>query len=740
MTLKNSFKWLTEGLKNRLWVIALIGLGFFFTYPVAVSMMGRQLRDNGNTRHYINSITTWLSFANPLVVFWVIVFSVVAGMGSFGYINSRSRVDFYHSLPIRRDKLYLNNYTVGILVFAIPYALMLILGTAVAGMYGVSLAGIWRTAMSGLLLNLIYYILMYTVVIIAVMMTGNRVIAYLGVLVFNFIVPVTALIVGSYFEVFFITSYRGFMDGLDWTRRFSPYLEYLRQAGNYDGSFKSLGGALWGAVLIAAGLGVLGCLLYRKRPSEAAGKAMAFAITKPVVRIIIVMDSALLFALTMCTIQESIGWAVFGILCGGIIAHCVIEIIYHFEFKKLFSHKLQLIGCLLAAFLFFCVFRFDWLGYDSYLPKPAQLSSAAVDVSLMNDWTSYGCVKQHNDGSYYWQSEAGQDYIWDHMQGVDMEPILRLAEKGVEKARAERDGWHSYQTGNQITICYTLKNGRQVCRCYGLSYEEMREALLALCAQPAYKAGIYPVMKLDNTAVAQIRYREYEPEIRLDELTDLEIENLLTAYQHELGQMTLEQMEHESPVGLIRFVTAAEMPALLYAENEAGQSREYYFNDDFAERNFYPVYSSFTDTCRLLGQYGINPGDDLRQYQTESYHGIREMTREAWAGDTWEAEAEGEAEYVWESEYDYKEDAELQEYVIDEKKQIEILDSLVSLSSLTYYNSISRSEMMELTADKWISGKLEEINVVLAKDKIPEFLTILPDDDGGQQKEETGDE
>ena len=730
MILKNSFiKWIKEGLKSRLWVIALIALGFFFAYPVAVSMMGRQLRDYGNMQNYLKSITTWLAFANPLVTFMVVVFSVIGGMGSFGYINFKSRVDFYHSLPIRREKLYLVNYTVGILIFAIPYALMLILGTVVALMYGVSITGIWLTAMSGFLLNLIYYILLYTVVIIAVMMTGNRIIAYLGVLVFNFIVPATALVIGSYFDVFFITSNGSFINKLDWARSFSPFLEYLRVTDNYG---NSLGAAPLAAVLAAAALGVLGCLLYRKRPSEAAEKAMAFEITKPVVRIIIVMNSAILFALTMWSIEESIGWGVFGILCGGIIAHCIIEIIYHFEFKKLFSHKWQLAGCLIIALLFFCLFRFDWLGYDSYLPKASQLSSAAVDVSLLNDWTSYGSVKQQKDGGYYWESKSGQEYIWEHMKGVDMEPILMLAEKGVEKVKADRESRQWCWPGTQITICFTLNNGRKIYRSYGLSYEEIREALLSLCRNPNYKEGIYPVMNMNIAAVAQIRYREYEPEIRLDELTDQEKENLLTAYQHELGQMPLEQMEKEQPVGLLRFVSTEEMPALLYAENEAG--RDDYFKDQMAEQNFYPVYSSFTDTCRLLRQYGIDPGDDLRQYQTESYHVSNVMPRDAWEGEyNWENG--DEVEYSWEGGYDYK-DAEFQEYIIDEKKQIEVLDSLVSLRSHTYYNSINRTGTMDITAYKWKSGNLKKINVVISKDEIPEFLASLPSMGSGLKKGE----
>lgn len=32
-------------------------------------------------------------------------------------------------------------------------------------------------------------------------------------------------------------------------------------------------------------------------------------------------------------------WTVFGLICGLLITSCLIEIIYHFDFKSLFAHK-----------------------------------------------------------------------------------------------------------------------------------------------------------------------------------------------------------------------------------------------------------------------------------------------------------------------------------------------------------------------------------------------------------------
>ena len=54
---------------------------------------------------------------------------------------------------------------------------------------------------------------------------------------------------------------------------------------------------------------------------------------------------------------------------GALISHCVIEVIYHFDFKKLFAHWPQLILAAALSMALFFSFRFDWWGYDSYLPE-----------------------------------------------------------------------------------------------------------------------------------------------------------------------------------------------------------------------------------------------------------------------------------------------------------------------------------------------------------------------------------
>ncbi len=710
MTSKNSFfKLLKEALKSRLWAIALTGLAFFFAFPVAVSMMSRSLM---NREDMLERITQWFMFENSLVVVLVIAASVICGMGSFGYLNSKSRVDFYHSLPVKRETLYLVNYIAGIIIFALPYAVMLVAGAVVAVLQGNATALLGKEAVVAYLLNMIYYTLMYSVVIIAVMMTGNRIIAYLGAMFFNFVVPSAATIVMGYFPTFFETWPYRYNGGMEIFQHFSPIIEYITRTGGY----RWLGmpaAALIVTVLVTAAAAVLGGILYLKRPSEAAGRAMVFEITKPVIRIITVMISTLSFGLFLWSIDYSIGWAVFGILCGGIIAHCVIEIIYHFEFKKLFSHKGQLAGCLIVSFAFFCVFRFDWFGYDSYRPKASQISNAAITAPFVTEWTSYGEMMDDGDGYYYWNAVNESEYIFENMTDADKNVILELAEVGVLNARESRNS--HYQYGDTVRVCYTLNSGRKVYRNYSMTYDEMRDALAKLYLRPEFKKGIYPLMTLDISDIAEIRYREWEPERRLKDLTTDQKEALLQAYQQDLTQLSLYQMEEEMPVGLIRFVKNQEMPGLNESERERKeaerQNRYYGDYNQLEERNFYPVYRSFTRTCQLLAQYEITPGNDLLRTPTEYYKVSADWIGSRDKSDPWE-------------------------YLIDDEDQIKELDALVLPIGLTYYNQICETSPYQLICYKMQGDRQEEISVVIPENQLPEFISeLLQADEGWQEGE-----
>lgn len=730
MTSRNLYsKLMKEDLKNRLWAVSLIGLVFFFVFPVVAAFQAGSLKDAVNYEKalltYTEGAKEWLSFKCGMTAFLMMAASLICGMSSFSYLNARSKVDFYHSIPVKREKMFIVNYLNGILILAVPYAVALMLAVVIAVSNGVSGTVIWPLALSGYGLSMVYYILMYSLVIVAAMMTGNLVVGVLGSMVLCFYVPLAVVLVGAYLTTFFQTymyfQYDRIMETLG---RVSPVVEYIYQIGMYktDGISAT---AVIAAVAVSVLLAVLGCLLYRKRPSEAAGRAMAFAVSRPVVRILVTLLAALGLGLFFWAMRYTTGWAVFGILCGGIIAHCVIEIIYHFDFKKLFANKMQLVACLAVSLLVMLTFRYDWFGYDRYLPDAGKVKEAAIDMNLLNNWVSYGEAKLRKDGEYEWDSIGSEEYIFDHMKEADIESVLAIAQAGIRQQESDGEFWgrgsyHGWTNEDEIfssvDIQYTLNSGRKIYRTYRVMLKDVMEHAEKLYVDGSYKTGAYPVMNLNLADVAEVRYREIGPEVRLNQLTAEEKKELLEAYQKDFGKLTIEQMGQEAPVGLIRFVTLTDVQALAWEAQEQalaeqrGSSYRYYRG--FEEKSYYPVYPSFANTMRVLERYGVKPGEALEEFDIKSAD-INYYVKSR------------SADQDYYNDY-YEENKHL---VISDQKNLAILKSTAVLQRLTdYYNPLYRTEKIDITFNTETGNKSYSVNVRIPKGETPEFLQTKIDE------------
>ena len=122
------------------------------------------------------------------------------------------------------------------------------------------------------------------------------------------------------------------------------------------------------AGLVTVFLAGISYLLYRVRPSEAAGKAMAFKTARAPIKVLLVIPISVAFGMFFYMLRSHLTWLVFGTLCGCVLSHCLIEIIYHFDFRRLFAHKLHLAGCGGVSLVLLLAGYYDWYGYDSWVP------------------------------------------------------------------------------------------------------------------------------------------------------------------------------------------------------------------------------------------------------------------------------------------------------------------------------------------------------------------------------------
>ena len=110
------------------------------------------------------AVVDLVSYGNVMPLFLMVTAAVVIGAAGFVYLHNQKKVDFYHSLPVRREMLYLVYHVDGILILAVTYLIHLLVLTAAAAAYGVSPAKFAGPMLFGFFMNLLYYMVTYETV------------------------------------------------------------------------------------------------------------------------------------------------------------------------------------------------------------------------------------------------------------------------------------------------------------------------------------------------------------------------------------------------------------------------------------------------------------------------------------------------------------------------------------------------------------------------------------------------
>ena len=650
------FKYMKENTKQRIWNLALVLLLCFFAFPVTTALWSSTAfrPENLNSslpadlalaqaqRDFTRDMLRMYSMKGGALAFMLTIAAVVLAASGFAYLHSKKKTDFYHSLPIRREMLYAVTCLNGFLYMAVAYLGFLTIAAVMIRVKGVPFD--WGSLYLASVEHLCFFALVYMTAILSMLLTGNLVVGLLGTGVLFSWGPVICMTISAYFSEYFTTFYGDDSFLLALSERTSPVAWYVKACmSSQPGRM-----ALW-AMLAAAVLFLLGMLLYRRRPSEAAGHAMAFPITEPIIRFLIAVPSSLLLGAMFHSMMYEDGWTVFGLVCGLLLVSCIIEIIYHFDFKSLFAHKRQLLVSAVFVGVVFAIFRFDLFGYDRYLPATEKLASGGIYSDLLDpDATSqYHSTVEYTEGWYGVTFDAmPSSTLADEMQISDdqgLELLHTIAAQGVHDAAQARDrflrgGGRSYdleegdEAFHNVTIAWHLRNGRTVYRSYRVNVSGVRAALESVYDLDAYKTAMYPVLSLSADDVAGINYKE-EDECSHVKLAGADVKAaLLAAYQEELKALTSETRAHEMPIAEIQFKTNEQQALIQKLRDEGGNYT--LFNHYY----YYPIYPSFTKTIALLRACGVEVGGMVTPEKTASitlsYQGVAVSEEEMAPADT----------------------------------------------------------------------------------------------------------
>ena len=613
------FKLMKEDFKTRVWTLAISILIFFFSLIVATAMMISFNLYNSSTYNYSDDLAmnfmSYIGINNPFFGIIFIVLSLVMAMSGFSYLYSKKKVDLYHSLPVKREVLYFIKLINGILIVVIPFIICGIVASLLAiantGKISVLIAAIWAIAEWTLL-----FILSYFLTVFSIMLTGNMLIGILACGFFSFYFPLISLVLKGYQSSFFDTYYTsGFI-----IENVLPNMSSFMLMFNIF-ELKWLTRII---IVILASIAFLfiNLFLYKKRASEAAGKSVSFNVIKlPIKAMMVIFMSILMYLLGYEIMNDSIGWGLFGLIVSGVITHCVMEIIYNQDFKKIFAKKIELIVLIIISIFIAAAFQFDIFGYDSYIPSASQIKSTAVISDLLESNSEQYYNKVEISDGYYNDSFVDVDYASDSKIEADQinkmdiqnkDAVLELARQGIEAAEYDLEPQGDF---DRVLISYKLKNGRTVGRVYYVDLDQSTSELSSVYADESYKKSSYPILSKNPENIVSVDFNGIMDNDTHIVFHDDELKKkFVETYKKELMNLDYETKLKSYPFASIRFNNDFMEGALRkYAgfnytsdSTTAVNSKwENVYANSLESVGFYPIYPEFNETLDLLKEMGV---------------------------------------------------------------------------------------------------------------------------------------
>ena len=630
------FNLMKEDFKKKVWIVVVALIAFIFVNPVHTLMVIEASYSDTYLKieTFINSMQYYLGmsyFGNTVLP---AILAVVLGIAGFSFLFSKKKVDLYHSIPVKREKLFFVSYINGILIYIGVYLITQILTIMTMAMQGLMTVDSWATVAGTFVGVTLHFLFFYHVAIIAVMLTGNMLVCTAATMTLLFYGPMVGQMLDGFLSNYFVTYYANYVNS-SWLIMplVSPVSSLIYYISLVDGGIKgSVGLAQLTTFLISAALLAAAVWLYKKRPSEVAGKALSYRAAEPVIRILVVIPIALMGGLYIQNMSNGLSgiWFWFGLLFTGILCHALMEVIYRFDFRAALNHKIQLAASMLVAALIALCFQYDWVGYDTYIPSEDQVESAAVVFeSIDRDMNSYEMIVGANGNNTLTYKDKTADYL-ENMYLTDVTDVLALAGTGIEQldystingaipraaarlfgtAKATRVMGGGVDTGEQeekniYTIKYRLKNGREVIRHYSATIGTTIDAMAAVYSQPEYKQAAYKLTEFkDQNIISAVNGNNGWDEKVLS-VTGEDMQELLDIYTEELNSLTIETMQQELPI--LRLDS-------IYSTDEI-----YGYEDSIYG---YYVYPSFKKTISKLKELGVNEEEMVSEIKAEDVMSI----------------------------------------------------------------------------------------------------------------------
>lgn len=594
MTSKTSFfKQLREDARHRIWVPALSCIVFLLGLVAATLMLQSIVINQGDiSANYLqtrlNQETAMLfNSSNLLLSLVAITGAVICALQGFSYLFNKQKLDFYHALPIRRQKLFFIRWANGVLFYVVPALIFSLLCLIVLAAFGLFNAPMLFAVGTGFLHNLLIFFVVYHTAIFFCMLSGHILVS-LGLLsIFSIYMFMIVELIPTFMSVYY-TTYQNYSYGL------SGYLSYLAPAYLVYKLLNVTTLPLLGyAVIFATVLFFGSIILYLRRPSETAGKAIAFSGLQPVIRVLIVVPVAIYIGLAFGQLASGSRafWSIFGLLLFAVLIHMILNVIFAFDIHAALQHRKELAFSAIISVLFISVFAFNILKLDDQIPALNSVEAVYMDLPVDNDVPYLNL----QNGNYLGVTDYRESHAM--LTGDELSKAYALLDYRMAPPPPTTTAPTTYTDAEppvaNLNVRFVKSNGHSEYRNFQfIMNENSIQALADVYNTTTYKQGHYQIFDASCDTVFDTFNAIDATEntiVRNTTHTNIfsasETKELMDVLRTDLSAFTLEQMINEIPLGTV----SLENSKMLYTMD-------------------YRIYPSFTNTVTWLTDHGIDFG------------------------------------------------------------------------------------------------------------------------------------
>ena len=587
MTCKVSFyKTIREIIKHHMTSVFSACLVFFIQFIVLFLSV-----QNYSSDHYTSSFQSQylierideMTRPSAGYVVPVMFVAVLLAFDCFRYLHSKKQIDFYDSLPMTRKQWFMLRICTACIIFIVPFSISFLLECLMLAAYGfLSKMILMNLFWNFICMVLIFLITLFTTVL-AMVMTGHPIVAFFAFGVFSAYAPILIrYLYPTYANEYFHTYVTN--------QGNSHYLNYLSPIGlvyklihthlqDWTPQLHTMDFVV--IIIMIVLVAILTCRLFCKRPSESAGCAMAFTKCNSAIRILLVLPLTLYVGVYLSTVA-SVGkniWMVFGFVIGTLLLHGIIESIFQFDIRGLWSHKKQMVACIVASLGFACIFWFDIFDYDTYMPELDELDAIVIDTDMYygDQIENDGISGEYLDETYQLIENITEQKLYEdetvHTNALMTMEVSSSTQMLELASELDQRQW--------LYVEYRYKNGTVKNRRYFMSMAANIELYDEIYATKEFKDDICALYKKDWKEIQYVDWSDgvYDMSIYL---TEEEKEHLFETYIAEYTPITYSKTLTDTTLGY--FTVRSEY-------------------DSKYQSYSCPVYSSFTQTIALIEKY-----------------------------------------------------------------------------------------------------------------------------------------